>query len=139
MILKTSIPLTILAFFILCSTTGFGQQTEWTGQQPSIGADLLHIAAKFDNYSVVLEPDKNEAEYWAGAPTVVRDDEGTFWMAARMRSPEHPRGLRGYEIRILKSMDGTNFEQVHEIRRDQVPIPGFERPALLIDPVTKKI
>jgi hypothetical protein len=54
-----------------------------------------------------------------------------------MRSPEHPRGLRGFAIRILKSEDGVNFEKVHDIRRETVPIPGFERPALLIDPATK--
>jgi len=55
-----------------------------------------------------------------------------------MRSPEHPRGLRGYEIRILKSKNGIDFKKVHRIQRQEVPIPGFERPALLIDPVTKK-
>jgi len=111
---------------------------EWEGQYPEIANSLKHISQKFDTYTTVLKPDKNEPEYWAGAPSVVRDEEGTFWMAARMRSPEHPRGLRGYEIRILKSKDGIKFKKVHEIHREKVPIPGFERPALLIDPLTKK-
>ena len=49
-----------------------------------------------------------------------------------------PRGLRGYEIRILKSEDGIKFKKVHAIKREKVPIPGFERPALLIDPELQK-
>jgi hypothetical protein len=89
-------------------------------------------------YDVVLEPDKDEPEWWAGAPSVARDPDGTFWMACRMRTADAPRGLRGYEIRILRSPDGVRFTPVHAIRREDVPIPGFERPALLIDPRTGK-
>ena len=69
------------------------------------------------------------------APSVVRDSEGIFWLACRMRSPELERGLRGYEIRILRSEDGIHFQKVYSIKRDDVPIPGFERPALQIDPI----
>jgi len=85
-------------------------------------------------YEVILRPDKSKPEWWAGAPSVVRDADGTFWMACRMRSADLPRGLRGYEIRILKSSDGIQFERVLSIPASAVPIPGFERPALLIDP-----
>jgi hypothetical protein len=112
-----------------------------TGQGPALGrqaaeiSDILgRISEKFRRYDVILEPDKDEAEWWAGAPSVVRDREGTFWMACRMRTADSPRGLRGYEIRILRSDDGIDFEKAHSIRREDVPIPGFERPALLIDP-----
>jgi len=45
-------------------------------------------------------------------------------------------GLRGYEIRILRSADGIHFSKVHSLPREKVPIPGFERPALLTDPQT---
>lgn len=116
----------------------FSQTELWNVSAPEIITELSTISEKFNHYTTVLKPDKVAPEYWAGAPSVVRDEAGTFWMAARMRSPEHPRGLRGYEIRILKSTDGITFEKVHQIRREEVPIPGFERPALLIDPVTKK-
>lgn len=129
----------IVFFCILLSFVhGFAQVKEWNGQYPKISNSLKNISSKFKEYSTVLKPDKDAPEYWAGAPSVVRDQDGTFWMAARMRSPEHPRGLRGYEIRILKSEDGVNFKKVHKIHREDVPIPGFERPALLIDPITKK-
>ena len=114
------------------------QQSDWNGPTPKVASRLAAVADKFRQYDVILEPDKNEPEWWAGAPSVVRDESGTFWLAARMRSPEYPRGLRGYEIRILKSEDGIHFKQVHRIPREKVPIPGFERPALLIDPATKK-
>lgn len=90
--------------------------------------------AKLTEYEVIVEPDKDAAEWWAGAPSVVRDRNGTFWLACRMRTADAPRGLRGYEIRILRSDDGIHFTQAHRIRREDVPIGGFERPALLIDP-----
>jgi hypothetical protein len=112
-------------------------QEEWKGPAPEAAGLPRDLAAHFTTYDVVLRPDKEAAEWWAGAPSVVRDDAGVFWMAARMRSPEAPRGARGYEIRLLRSTDGMQFETVHRISRDDVPVPGFERPALLIDPRTR--
>jgi hypothetical protein len=110
--------------------------------RPGNGTDLTgprgRVPVKFTEYQVVLEPDKDEPEWWAGAPSVVRDGGGTFWLACRMRTADAPRGLRGYEIRILRSRDGLHFERAHRIRREDVPIPGFERPALLIDPATRR-
>lgn len=94
------------------------------------------IPLKFQKWDVVALPDKDEAEWWAGAPSVARASDGTFWMAARMRTADAPLGLRGYEIRIFRSDDGIKFDRAHSIRREDVPIPGFERPALLKDPKT---
>lgn len=106
-------------------------------EKPKVEGPYGRIAAALAGpYSVILRPDKSEPEWWAGAPSVARSADGVFWMACRMRSPEDPRGLRGYEIRILRSADGEHFETVHSIKREDVPIPGFERPALLIDPKT---
>lgn len=42
------------------------------------------IGKALEHSITVLRPYRNEAEWWAGAPSVVRDDQGTFWMAARM-------------------------------------------------------
>jgi len=103
---------------------------------PKLETLLSNIPTALRQYDVIVEPDKDEPEWWAGAPSVVRDLNGTFWLACRMRTADAPRGLRGYEIRILRSDDGIHFEKVHSIRREAVPIPGFERPALLIDPQT---
>ncbi len=85
------------------------------------------------NYEVILEPDENTPEWWAGAPSVWRDADGTFYLAARMREGNSPRGYRGYEVRILKSADGRHFEPIHRIMREDARVRGFERPALVRD------
>lgn len=87
-------------------------------------------------YDVVLRPDEGDPENWAGAPSVMRDGDGVFWLACRMRSPKAPRGQRGFELRILRSADGIHFEPALHIMKEEVPIQGFERPALLRDPKT---
>jgi hypothetical protein len=97
---------------------------------------ITDIASALSKYEVVLQPDENIPEWWAGAPSVARADDGTFFLAARMREGNSPRGRRGYEVRILTSPDGRAFEPVHHIRRDDVGVAGFERPALVRDPVT---
>ncbi len=105
---------------------------------PQVERSFGDIPSRFKDYEVILKPDRDESEWWAGAPSVVRDCVGVFWLACRMRTAEAPRGLRGYEIRLLRSEDGIHFDKVHRLRRQDVPIPGFERPALLIDPHTEK-
>jgi hypothetical protein len=121
-----------LACFPLCNMYGGDSKSALEEAKTAFGS----IPARFRDYKVILEPDKNEPEWWAGAPSVARDKAGTFWLACRMRTADAPRGLRGYEIRILRSNDGIRFEKVRSIRREDVPIPGFERPALLTDPQT---
>jgi len=99
-------------------------------------AALQERAKTFD---VVLRPAKDAEGWWAGAPSVVRDGAGVFWLACRMRTGEGVRGKRGYELRILRSDDGAIFSEVTRIPRESVPIPGFERPALIVHPKTKKL
>jgi len=125
----------VLCFFGL-SLTCFGQEPPWQGPIPEVKGPFGLIPQKFKEYKVILEPDKNAEDWWAGAPSVVRDKQGVFWLACRMRTADAPLGLRGYEIRILRSEDGIHFKKVHSIHREKVPIPGFERPALLLDPKT---
>ena len=96
------------------------------------------IVAALSRYEVVLEPDEDTPEWWAGAPSVVLTADGTFYMAARMREGRSPRGKRGYEIRILKSSDGHRFETINHLLREDAGLAGFERPALVIDPETGK-
>jgi hypothetical protein len=103
---------------------------------PKVKPIFGDIPQKFETYAVVLQPDKNEPGWQAGAPSVVRDKNGIFWMAAHMRTAESPRGNRGFEIRILRSEDGIHFTRVHSIRWEHVPIGNFERPSLIIDPRT---
>jgi len=100
------------------------------------GGRMLDVAARFASYNVVLEPDEDTPEWWAGAPSVVRTADGVSYLAARMREGNSPRGLRGYEVRLLRSTDGIHFEHVLSIPREAVPIGGFERPALVRDPAS---
>ena len=122
--------------FLLTAPTGEEAMQEVSGMLPRITGAYGAIPERMEEYQVILRPDTIAPEWWAGAPSVVRDASGVFWMACRMRTADAPRGLRGYEIRLLRSADGVRFERVHSIRREDVPIPGFERPALLTDPKT---
>ncbi len=99
---------------------------------------LEKVKSQISNYTVILKPDKLEPEWWAGAPSVIRDEEGRFYLACRMRMGEGRRGFRGYEIRVMESGDGVSFTMVKSIKREDVPVPGFERPSLIWDPKTEK-
>lgn len=102
---------------------------------PTQPASYGSVPNRFQHYDVILEPDRNLPEWWAGAPAVVRDRSGVYWLAARMRN-DHPEGPRGYELRLMRSSDGIHFEKVAAILPQAAGISGFERPALLVDPVT---
>jgi hypothetical protein len=111
-----------------------------TDNLPGRGADALAWFEAnrgcFDAWQVVAEPDHDEAEWWAGAPSVARDAQGVFWLACRMRTANDRLGRRGHEIRIFRSEEGEEWTRVHSIRREDAGIAGFERPALLFDPAT---
>lgn len=98
--------------------------------------NLDDIVSSCQTHVTILEPDENLPEWWAGAPSVARADDGTFYLAARMREGRSPRGQRGYEIRIMKSEDGRVFAPVHHIHRKDADVPVFERPCLLRHPQT---
>lgn len=95
-----------------------------------------HLVERLSDYEVVLEPDEDLPEWWAGAPSVVRGDDGTFFLAARMRHADSPKGQRGYAVRLLRSADGRHFETVANLTREEAGVPGFERPSLLLNPET---
>ena len=97
---------------------------------------LRSLEKALANYEVVLQPDKQTPEWWAGAPCVVRAPDGAFYMAARMRENYSPKGKRGYEIRILKGQDGVHFEPVAHVTREDARVPGFQRPSLVRDPLS---
>jgi hypothetical protein len=105
-------------------------------ETPAVG-DYGSIPHKLmGEHAVIVEPPKNEPYWWAGAPSVTRGADGDFWLACRMRTAEDVRGLRGYELQLHHSKDGIHFDHVKTIPREDVPIPGFERPALVRDPRT---
>ena len=91
---------------------------------------------RWTKYITVLRPERDEPDWWAGAPSVAIGPGGKTYMASRMREAISPRGKRGYEVRILESPDGISFETVGRVKREDVPIMGFERPSLLYDGAT---
>jgi hypothetical protein len=134
---------------ILAALAGLGLVTEAPAAQfadrrsplatnPVLPESYGTVPARFARYDVVLEPDRNQAEWWAGAPAVARDAKGVYWLAARMRN-DHPEGPRGYELRLMRSSDGIRFEKVGGILPKAAGISGFERPALLVDPSTGRL
>ena len=62
---------------------------------PEVSENYRSISDLFQDYEVVLRPDTIAPEWWAGAPSVAVGDDGTVWLACRMRTAESERGLRG--------------------------------------------
>ncbi|MCD6351521.1 MAG: hypothetical protein J7M26_05335 [Armatimonadetes bacterium] len=91
------------------------------------------IRQRFAEYVTILRPDRDEFDWWAGAPSVAPGPDGRTFLAVRMREAISPRGRRGYEVRLLASDDGVDFSPIAHLKREDVPIQGFERPALVYD------
>lgn len=99
---------------------------------------LARLVEQLAEYEVVLRPERDEAEWWAGAPAVCVAPDGVVWLVARMRSPERPKGERGYALWLLRSADGIRFERVRAWTREEAGVAGFERAALVRNPATGK-
>jgi hypothetical protein len=69
---------------------------------------------------------------WAGAPSVLPDDEGVWWLAYRMRRPVGQG--RGYANVVARSADGVRFEPVARVTSDAFGAESLERPALVRTP-----
>ncbi len=82
-----------------------------------------------DRATVVVEPPGEGPGYWVGAPSVARDDDGSFWLAYRLR---RPFGVgRGYANVVARSDDGERFETVAVLNREEFGCDSLERPALV--------
>jgi hypothetical protein len=70
--------------------------------------------------------------HWAGAPSAALADDGTVWLAYRLRRPVGDG--RGYAIGLARSTDGEHFEPVTQIAKDRFDTDSLERPALVRRP-----
>ena len=70
--------------------------------------------------------------HWAGAPSATLDDDGTVWLAYRLRRPVDDG--RGVEVVVARSRDGVSFEQVAQVGREAFGAASLERPALVRRP-----
>ena len=103
---------------------------------PAVANDLGAIAKQLNAPGItVLKPDKDEAEWWAGAPSVVRD-RTTYFDGL---PDAHGRGrawVARHEVRVLRSADG---EHSRRRRRSSARRPDSCPSArALIDPATGK-
>ncbi len=70
--------------------------------------------------------------HWAGAPSATLDDDGTVWLAYRVRRPVDDG--RGVEVVVARSDDGRAFEPVAHVGREAFGTASLERPALVRRP-----
>ena len=71
-------------------------------------------------------PDRDEPEWWAGAPSVVQTADGRFFLAARMRAWRYSCWLPvGDEIHVYAEL--TCADDTNEIRRFVLPARGLVR------------
>ncbi len=70
--------------------------------------------------------------FWAGGPSAAVDDDGTVWLACRLRRPVGEG--RGYAVVIAHSDDGAHFEERLRLERDEFRCDSLERPTLVRRP-----
>ncbi len=95
------------------------------------GADKLPVPSP-DNATVVVAAPGDGPGYWAGGPSSVLAEDGTYWLAYRLRRPR--RAGRGYANVIARSNDGISFETVTVLEREEFECDSLERPALVALP-----
>ena len=73
----------------------------------------------------IIEPLGTGDGYWAGAPSVIYDQETErFYLYYRLRKP---RPVRGGLCRIDQSSDGVHFETIWEATKEDFDSPSIER------------
>ena len=75
---------------------------------------------------VVREPERPEAGYWAGCPSVLVHD-GRFWLTYRERRPRGAPTERGWRCALAVSDDGIRFDDVWEVRKGELETDSMER------------
>lgn len=97
----------------------------------SAGLKRFGYAPLFDptEGQTVLEPLKAEPGYWAGACSVLyEEDRGRFLLYYRLRQP---RPIRGGECRIAASEDGVRFTDIWSATQNDLGTSSMEKACLL--------
>ncbi len=88
--------------------------------------------APIPNYErsiVVRDPPGSGPGWWAGAPSAVRQRDGSYVLAYRLRRPVGQG--RGYANVFAHSVDGVHFEDVASLTSDDFECESLQRPALI--------
>lgn len=97
-----------------------------------LGAQITAVLAANDAASGVvtaIEPPGSGVGFWAGGPSAVHADDGTFWLAYRLRRPVDQG--RGFANVVARSSDGVEFQTVAVVTSDEFGSASLERPALV--------
>lgn len=76
----------------------------------------------------IAEPPQGGVGWWAGAPSVLRDVDGSVLLAYRLRAP---RPRRGYELRIARGDDGLRFTTIWSCAKEALGSASLERACLV--------
>ncbi|GLZ07532.1 hypothetical protein Acsp03_49980 [Actinomadura sp. NBRC 104412] len=76
--------------------------------------------------TVVLSPERPEAGYWVGCPSVLYE-RGRFWLTYRQRRPRGATDERGWRCAVAVSDDGQNFTDVWSVHKDELGTSSMER------------
>jgi hypothetical protein len=87
---------------------------------------------RFERSVVAVDPPGAGEGHWAGAPSSVLADDGTIYLAYRLRRPVGAG--RGYGTVVAHSHDGVNFETVATLDREAFECDSLERPAIVQRP-----
>ena len=74
---------------------------------------------------VAIQAPGRGVQQWAGAPSAALDDNGSFLLAYRLRTPDRAATI------VARSDDGERFETVCELERERWDAMSVERPALV--------
>lgn len=84
------------------------------------------------NGGVIREPVGAGNGYWAGCPGLWHDTlDNVFYLTYRIRRPRGVQPERGGEVRVARSADLANFEDVWRMTKDQVHSASIERTHLV--------
>jgi hypothetical protein len=97
-----------------------------------LGAAITAVLAANDSehgVETAIEPPGSGVGFWAGGPSAVHADDGTFWLAYRLRRPVDQG--RGFANVLARSSDGVHFESVATVTSDEFECASLERPAIV--------
>lgn len=95
------------------------------------GGTLLPLP-RWDGAAVAVPAPGPGAGHWAGAPSAVRDPDGGYLLAYRVRAPLGAG--RGLSVVLARSADGVTVTGIGEVAKDRFAAESLERPALVRTP-----
>ena len=95
---------------------------------------VMALLPSFDPGSglVVREPERAAPGYWAGCPGVLYEAaRQRFLLSYRQRRPRGTALDRGWRCALAASSDGVRFDDIWEIRKDELNTASMERFSLM--------